>query len=109
MYRRLLARACAPQRQAPQSKSEQLAAAAGQSTLSRAQALLQEEKDEVKHMNQMVRYAKCVSVREQQVQEKQAALLAEQEEQRRLDLMMEIERIRALEVYQVRRLPDLLP
>jgi len=35
------------------------------------------------------------------LQEKQAALLAEQEEQQRLDLMMEIERLRALEAYQV--------
>jgi hypothetical protein len=35
------------------------------------------------------------------LQEKQQALLAEQEEQQRLDLLMEIERLRALEAYQV--------
>jgi hypothetical protein len=36
------------------------------------------------------------------LQEKKAAALAEQQEQQRLDLMMEIERLRALEAYQVR-------
>jgi hypothetical protein len=36
------------------------------------------------------------------LQEKQQAVLAEQEEQQRMDLMMEIERLRALEAYQVR-------
>jgi hypothetical protein len=36
------------------------------------------------------------------LQEKQQALLVEQEEQQRLDLLMEIERLRALEAYQVR-------
>jgi hypothetical protein len=35
------------------------------------------------------------------LQEKQQALLAEQEEQQRLDLLMEIERLKALEAYQV--------
>jgi hypothetical protein len=37
------------------------------------------------------------------LQEKLSAMLAEEEEQKRLDLMMEIERLRALEAYQVRR------
>lgn len=37
------------------------------------------------------------------LQEKQQAVLAEQEEQQRMDLMMEIERLRALEAYQVRQ------
>jgi hypothetical protein len=41
------------------------------------------------------------------LQEKMAAMLAEEEEQKRLDLMMEIERLRALEAYQVR--PGQLP
>jgi hypothetical protein len=36
------------------------------------------------------------------LQEKHQALLVEQEEQQRLDLLMEIERLRALEAYQVR-------
>jgi hypothetical protein len=35
------------------------------------------------------------------LQEKQQALLTEQREQQRLDLMMEIERLKALEAYQV--------
>lgn len=36
------------------------------------------------------------------MQEKQEALLAEQQDQQRLDLLMEIERLKALEAYQVR-------
>lgn len=36
------------------------------------------------------------------VQEKRSTELAEQQEQQRLDLMMEIERLKALEAYQVR-------
>jgi hypothetical protein len=36
--------------------------------MGRAQQLLQEEKDEVKHMNRIMRYAKCAAMREQQIQ-----------------------------------------
>eukprot|EP00879_Flechtneria_rotunda_P023804 GHRR01025204.1.p1 GENE.GHRR01025204.1~~GHRR01025204.1.p1 ORF type:complete len:332 (+),score=147.31 GHRR01025204.1:496-1491(+) len=89
-------------RQAPPSESDLIKAAANNGTLGHAQHLLVEEKDDVKHMNQMVQYAKCVSVRDKQIQEKRAAMLAEEEEQKRLDLMMEVERLRALEAYQAR-------
>jgi hypothetical protein len=50
------------------SESELLQVAADSATTGRAQALLQEEKDEVKHMNRIMRYAKCAAVREKQVQ-----------------------------------------
>lgn len=50
------------------SKSELLQVAADSTTMGRAQALLQEEKDEVKHMNRIMRYAKCAAVRDKQVQ-----------------------------------------
>jgi hypothetical protein len=43
------------------------------------------------------------------LQEKQQAVLAEQEEQQRMDLMMEIERLRALEAYQVREAARCVP
>ncbi len=39
-------------------------------TLSRAQYLLQEEKDAVKRMNQMMLYSKCVTIRDAQIEEK---------------------------------------
>jgi hypothetical protein len=35
--------------------------------MGRAQQLLQEEKDEVKHMNRIMRYAKCAASREKQI------------------------------------------
>lgn len=50
------------------NESELLQVAADSATMGRAQALLQEEKDEVKHMNRIMRYAKCAAVREKQVQ-----------------------------------------
>lgn len=43
-------------------------ATADNATLSHAKQLLEEEKDEVKRMNQMVQYAKCVAVRDKQIQ-----------------------------------------
>jgi hypothetical protein len=54
--------------QAQPSESELVQAAADNATMGRAQQLLQEEKDEVKHMNRIMRYAKCAAMREQQVQ-----------------------------------------
>jgi len=60
--------ACLMAHQAPATESEMNKAAADHSTLCHANQLLQEEKDEVKRMNQMVHYAKCMSVRDKQVQ-----------------------------------------
>lgn len=54
--------------QAPPTESQVVRAQADNATLSRAHQLLEEEKDEVKHMNQMVQYAKCVAVRDKQMQ-----------------------------------------
>jgi hypothetical protein len=54
-------------------------------TMSRAQYLLQEEKDDVKRMNQMMLYSKCVTIRDAQIEEKRqmmqvsaCSLIAEQ-------------------------------
>lgn len=54
--------------QAPPTESQVVRAQVDNATLSRAHQLLEEEKDEVKHMNQMVQYAKCVAVRDKQMQ-----------------------------------------
>ena len=53
--------------QAQLSESELVQAAADNATLGRAQQLLQEEKDEVKKMNAIMRYAKCAALREKQI------------------------------------------
>jgi hypothetical protein len=50
--------------------------------------------DEVKHMNQMVLYSKCVTIRDAQIEEKKRMMLEAEEEARRQDLAMEIERIK---------------
>lgn len=48
---------------APITATEQLRAKADAHTISRADHLLDEQRDEVKHMNQMVLYSKCVTIR----------------------------------------------
>ncbi|KAG1663542.1 hypothetical protein FOA52_003170 [Chlamydomonas sp. UWO 241] len=71
-------------------------------TMSRAQQLLEEEKDDVKKMNQMMLYSKCVTIRDAQIEEKRQMMAETEEENRKQDLMMEVERIKALEQYEVR-------
>ena len=47
----------------PPTETERLHAAANSHTRNRADDLLTEQRDEVKHMNQMVQYSKCVTIR----------------------------------------------
>ena len=65
-----------------------------ESVLNRAQDILDQEKDDVKTMNQMVLYAKWVTVRDKQLQEQKRLEDEYLEENKRLDLMMEIERLK---------------
>lgn len=58
--------------------------------------------DEVKHMNQVMLYAKCVTVRDAQIFEKQAIKSERAEEERRMDMLMELERLKALRMYDER-------
>jgi hypothetical protein len=62
--------------QAQPSESELVQAAADSATMARAQQLLQEEKDEVKHMHALMRYAKCAAQREQQITVRMCAAAA---------------------------------
>lgn len=62
--------------------------------LSMAQKILDEEKDDVKTMNQMVLYSKCVTIRDKQLEEQKRLEDEYREENRRLDIMMEIERLK---------------
>ena len=70
--------------------------------LSKAQAQLDEELDDVKHMNQMVLYSKVVTIRDKQLEENKQLEKEWLEEQRKLDLMMEIERLKGLKVAEER-------
>ena len=59
---------------------------------------LDEEHDDVKHMNQMVLYSKVVTIRDKQLEENKQLEREWVEEQKRLDIMMEIERLIGLKV-----------
>jgi len=64
--------------------------------LSKAQKKLDEEMDDVKHMNQMVLYSKVVTIRDKQLEENKRLEQEWIDEQKKLDLMMEIERLKVL-------------
>merc|ERR1719401_3108291 len=53
-------------------------------------------------MNQMMLYSKVVTIRDAQIQEKRNVQAEKEEEERQLDAMMEIERLKALKMYEVR-------
>lgn len=65
--------------------------------LSKAQMQLDEEHDDVKQMNQMVMYSKIVTVRDKQKEESKQLEEEWIREQKRLDIMMEIERLKSLQ------------
>merc|ERR1719343_926154 len=72
------------------------------SVLERAKQMLDEDMDDVKHMNQMMLYSKVVTIRDAQIQEKRVVQAEKEEEERQLDSMMEIERLKALRMYEAR-------
>ena len=63
---------------------------------------LDEEHDDVKHMNQMMLYSKVVTIRDKQLEETIEREWVE--EQKRLDIMMEIERLKGLKVAEEREI-----
>jgi len=70
--------------------------------LSKAQKQLDEDLDDVKHMNQMVLYSKVVTIRDKQINENKRLEHEYLEEQKKLDLMMEIERLKVLKIEEER-------
>jgi hypothetical protein len=65
--------------------------------LTKAQTLMDEEQDDVKKMNQMVLYSKVVTIRDQQLIESKKLEEEWVREQKKLDIMMEIERLKDLQ------------
>ncbi|KAI8811517.1 tumor suppressor, Mitostatin-domain-containing protein [Cladochytrium replicatum] len=61
--------------------------------LAKAQMQLEEQEDEVKHLNELMLYAKCVAIRDAQVEEKKLIRQEKRSEEARLDAMMEVERV----------------
>lgn len=86
-------------KEVPLSDIEQAKAEEKAAKLTSAEMQLSEELDDVKKMNQMMLYAKVVTIRDAQVNEKKVIEKERQEEERRLDTIMEIERLKALEMY----------
>lgn len=92
-----------------QSIDELEKAAAKQADLQAARRKQDENIDEVKRMNQVMLYAKCVTVRDAQVLEKKAITSEKSEDERRVDMAMELERLKALRMYEereVKRIED---
>ena len=63
---------------------------------------MDEEHDDVKHMNQMMLYSKVVTIRDKQLDENKRLESDWVNEQKRLDLMMEIERLKGLQIAEQR-------
>lgn len=59
--------------------------------------MLDEDDDDVKGMNQLVLQAKVINIRNKQLEENKQLEKDWIEEQKRYDLMMEIERLKALQ------------
>jgi len=72
------------------------------SVLGKAQAMIDEDNDNVKEMNKMVLYSKVVTVRDAQLQEKRFIQSERAHEEKQLDQMMELERLKALKMYEER-------
>ncbi|KAJ3125011.1 Cilia- and flagella-associated protein 45 [Nowakowskiella sp. JEL0407] len=64
--------------------------------LAKAQLQLEEQEDEIKHLNELMLYAKCVAIRDLQVEEKKMIQQERKAEESRLDAMMEKERVNEL-------------
>ena len=79
------------------SQSEVIAIKKGNATLNKAKTKLDEELDDVKKMNQMMAYAKCVTIRDAQISEKVEMQEENEMEESRLDAIMEIERVKAIQ------------
>ncbi|KAJ8280902.1 hypothetical protein GJAV_G00060770 [Gymnothorax javanicus] len=65
--------------------------------LEQANKMRVEQEDEAKKINEVIRGAQCHAVQDMQILEKQQILAELQEEERRLDAMMEVDRRQALE------------
>lgn len=70
--------------------------------LGHAKQAMDEEMDDVKHMNQMMLYAQCVTIRDAQILEKQRIADELIAEEKRIDLAMEVERVRTLKLMEER-------
>jgi hypothetical protein len=64
--------------------------------LKKAQLQLEEEEDDIKRMNELILYAKCVAIRDAQMQEKKIISEETKMEEARMDAIMEADRVKEL-------------
>jgi hypothetical protein len=82
--------------QHPPTESERRQMAIDTKINNHAKRIKDEELDDVKHMNQMALYAKCVTIRDAQLLEKARMQEARDAEDARINMEMEMERRRAI-------------
>ena len=70
--------------------------------LEKAQEQMEEEEDEIKKLNELILNAKCHAIRDAQLIEKVEIKKELLDEEKRLDEMMENDRLKALQEYEVR-------
>ena len=64
--------------------------------------MMDEQDDEIKNLNEVILNAKCHAIRDTQLKEKEEIEKAMREEEERLDLMMEVDRVKALAEFEER-------
>lgn len=74
--------------------------AKNQALLDNAQRVVEEDMDDVKNMNKMVHYAKCVTIRDRQLEDAKELVKAKKEDEKRMDMLMEIQRLKDLKFYE---------
>ncbi|XP_020602402.1 cilia- and flagella-associated protein 45-like [Orbicella faveolata] len=70
--------------------------------LEKANEQMEEQEDEIKKLNELILNAKCHAIRDAQLIEKVEIKKEQLEEEKRLDEMMEVERLKALKEYEER-------
>lgn len=86
----------------PLSEYQREQLAKNQALLENAQKVVDEEMDDVKDMNKMIHYAKCVTIRDRQIAEAKELEKQRKEEDLRMDTLMEIERLKVLKLNEQR-------
>ena len=61
---------------------------------------MNEQIDDVKTMNKMVMYAKCVTIRDRQLNQKKSLYEDMKLQEKRKDLMMEVDRLKQIKYYE---------
>eukprot|EP00826_Nyctotherus_ovalis_P014587 TRINITY_DN14081_c0_g1_i1.p2 TRINITY_DN14081_c0_g1~~TRINITY_DN14081_c0_g1_i1.p2 ORF type:complete len:234 (-),score=86.52 TRINITY_DN14081_c0_g1_i1:897-1598(-) len=73
-----------------------------QALLENAQKVIDEEMDDVKDMNKMIHYAKCVTIRDRQIEEAKRLEKQRKDDDLKMDTAMEIERLKVLKANEER-------